>query len=64
MLSPYQKLVQSLLIRALQLELHPTILAGRGKDSRDIITMLESSGYRLTGTSENQVWTVPAPSAA
>lgn len=51
-------------IRALALELHPTILAGRGKDSRDIITMLESSGYRLTGTSENQVWTAPAPSAA
>ncbi len=43
-------------IRALALELHPTILADRGKCSSDIEQMLTSAGYRLTEAFGNSVW--------
>jgi FkbM family methyltransferase len=43
-------------VRVLALELHPTILAKRGKKVRDIVTMLEATGYALTKYHENTVW--------
>ena len=35
-------------MRVLALELHPTILAKRGKEMSDIVTMLDVTGYALT----------------
>lgn len=43
-------------IRVLALELHPTILASRGKDAREIVAMLEAAGYALTQQHGNDVW--------
>ena len=43
-------------VKALALELHPTILADRGKSAGDIERMLEQAGYRLTETFGNTVW--------
>ena len=46
-------------ILALALELHPTILAERGKNAGDIEQMLASTGYRKTETFGNSVWLAP-----
>ena len=43
-------------VKALALELHPTILADRGKSAGDTERMLEQAGYRLTETFGNTVW--------
>ena len=47
-------------IKAIALELHPTLLAGRGKRAEDITEMLERCGYTLTATFGNAVWLAPA----
>jgi FkbM family methyltransferase len=47
-------------IKAIALELHPTILAGRGKRAEDITHMLERCGYTLTEAFGNMVWRSPA----
>jgi hypothetical protein len=46
-------------IRALALELHPHILAARGKDAGEITAMLANAGYTRTETFGNDVWTAP-----
>jgi FkbM family methyltransferase len=46
-------------VRALALELHPSILASRGKDARDIVAMLETAGYVATSRHGNDVWLAP-----
>jgi FkbM family methyltransferase len=43
-------------VRALALELHPTIFAKRGKDVLDITKMLETTGYALTKHYGHDVW--------
>jgi FkbM family methyltransferase len=43
-------------VRELALELHPTILAKRGKEVGDIVAMLEATGYALTKHHGNTVW--------
>jgi len=43
-------------VRALALELHPTILADRGKDVADITKMLADCNYKLTQDFGNTVW--------
>jgi hypothetical protein len=43
-------------VRVLALELHPTILAARGKEVRDIVTMIEDAGYAFTQRHGNTVW--------
>ena len=47
-------------MRALALELHPSILAARGKDVTDITKMLETNGYTLHETADTAVWHAPA----
>jgi hypothetical protein len=47
-------------IKAIALELHPTLLAGRGKRAEDITEMLQQCGYTLTATFGNAVWLAPA----
>ena len=47
-------------IKALALELHPTLLSGRGKDAGDIEAMLKRCGYRCEETFGNPVWIAPA----
>lgn len=46
-------------VRALALELHPTLLAGRGKRAEDITEMLERCGYALSESFGNRVWLAP-----
>jgi FkbM family methyltransferase len=46
-------------VRALALELHPTILSARKKDAKDITVMLEEYNYTMTGTFCNAVWLAP-----
>lgn len=43
-------------VKALALELHPTILADRGKSAGKIERVLEQAGYRLTQKFGNTVW--------
>lgn len=45
-------------VKALALELHPTILADRGKAAADIEQMLERCGYRCSMEFGNAVWLV------
>ena len=47
-------------VKALALELHPTILADRGKASSDIEQMLERCGYRCSMEFGNAVWLAPS----
>ena len=47
-------------VRALALELHPSILAARGKDATGITKMLEANGYTLHETADTAVWHAPA----
>jgi FkbM family methyltransferase len=46
-------------VRALALELHPTILSARGKDVGEIERMLDRCGYRCEETFGNSVWLAP-----
>jgi FkbM family methyltransferase len=43
-------------VRVLALELHPTILAKRGKEVSDIVAMLGATGYVLAKHHGNTVW--------
>lgn len=43
-------------VKVLALELHPSILAARGKDIQDIVAMLDRAGYALTQSHGNDVW--------
>lgn len=47
-------------IKALALELHPTLLSERGKDAGDIEAMLKRCGYRCEEAFGNPVWIAPA----
>ena len=46
-------------IKAVALELHPTLLAGRGKRTEDITEMLERCGYTRSDSFGNSVWLAP-----
>jgi len=46
-------------IKAVALELHPTLLAGRGKRAEDITEMLERCSYALSESFGNRVWLAP-----
>jgi FkbM family methyltransferase len=46
-------------VRALALELHPTILADRNKDISHITGMLAECNYRMTDASGTTVWLAP-----
>jgi FkbM family methyltransferase len=46
-------------VKALALELHPTLLAGRGRDAADIEAMLTRCGYRCENQFGNPVWVSP-----
>lgn len=46
-------------VKRLALELHPTILVGRGKDGHEIEVMLERCGYHREDESVNAVWVAP-----
>jgi FkbM family methyltransferase len=48
-------------VRALALELHPTILANRNKDTKEITGMLAACNYRMIETFGNTVWLAPGP---
>lgn len=43
-------------IRAIALELHPTILEAQGKEAANITTVLIESGYRMVPSFGNSVW--------
>jgi len=46
-------------IKALALEVHPTILADRGLDAGELTACLSSAGYRHTQPFGNSVWVAP-----
>jgi FkbM family methyltransferase len=46
-------------VRALALELHPKILADRGKDSADITRMLLEANYRMVDVCGSAIWLSP-----
>jgi FkbM family methyltransferase len=47
-------------VRVLALDLHPTILANRGKDISDISKMLAECGYSMSQEYGNTVWQAPS----
>lgn len=49
-------------VRALALELHPELLAKRGKAANDITAMLATSGYTASAGNGNAVWLAPGVS--
>jgi FkbM family methyltransferase len=51
-------------VRALALELHPTILSDRGKEVSEITKMLCRCGYLMAEAPSNTVWLAPAGEAA
>jgi FkbM family methyltransferase len=46
-------------VRALALEIHPTLLANRSKDAHEITKLLDSCGYELVNSDGNDVWLAP-----
>lgn len=53
------RLFQECRIKALALELHPTILADRGKDAEDIVALLTGAGYQKKQPFGNDLWLAP-----
>jgi FkbM family methyltransferase len=62
--SEYEAILSSLAVftrhrvKVLGMELHPSLLAARGKDAADIVRALAESGYRMADMKGHTVWTI------